>query len=1308
MALSLNGKLVTDSLNQNEKSEKKRRYVLFNQQDVSEIWNHLTLSLAINEFKNEDPSFIEEPIKTTDQIFGEELHCRTCLTSFTEKDDYRLHYRDDLHRYNLKLKLIGKPPVTQQEFCEIEDGISSISGSDSEEDSSDRTAKVTVGTPKIYFQNQKGQKMAVYRCLLHSKKKPTNNEEELIQLIQNLPKQNMWAIIMLGGTEIVNHKTFHSYTVRAKQGGGQSSRDNKSGGGSHPKSAGASLRRYNEAAFAEHVQSLFICWCDVLKKCNMIFYRAASSNQTIMFGGKNPFFDRSDARLRSIPFPTRRATLKEVRRVWLQLATIELVGKAETDEMQEGCATEIITTTDNLKLDSESTDDELKIVELQRAKRMKKKIAAKNSSNIAIQSVEINVDDKDLFPGENEIRENIFLAIKRGNSDLLDKEIEKLSEILDSYREEYQVDITDVLNHRLGDSCETLLHQTASMNKRAPFVWKLMDLGCDPSLSDASGRVPYMLASDKETRATFRRFMGAYPDRYDYVKAAIPSPLTEEIEKQKAEKLAEKRKIQKQAKKEKKATEKAKMDEEKRKQEELRLAEEEKRKAEEDRARFLALSDREKRALAAERRLLANTSTVGLPTPVLVRCLACGVDISGKVPFEYSGNKRANRYEMMASVNQNSVLAAANNTGQPQPNHNVKYTFSDGVVTVLSLVLYVADIVTDIILGVKYINAGYFEWGTLTLVLCILPSILTQCISLRWHQIDQTAISLPMAVSHVSLLGIVHRYAAILNLGVRKPEKKAFQSNNQQALQLLCHYQSDVCLLRLFESFLESAPQLLLQLYVMYELDSWHPWTGISAVGSLLSLAWGHTSQLVYYRWFHPSGPIQFKASSPAPVEEIRQNVLQAGVTFSSCGEQPIPSFSPVFMMRTLKHMNRKFSGVSLASALIEPVAVSTIKVESPGVPIENNNPRQDRLPYAGKTEVVAEVEQPKHLGASRNGGVKSHSDSRLLEMTNNPFEARMLKTKSDGQLHVVNFLPGKMVQTGLLCDGADSKSESSCTSVHDYENMVFVNVNRTDWGIRHWKSYSDIETSYHDNSVCKEREPLESSINSTSSNDSTRILPLGKLSMEEAIAQLKSLATHGHNVYQRPDENTTTKLYEVIWLNETETTGSIVNPVRLCPTNGHNLSIITELSESNSTASAESKSSLVQTVDTIMNKSSCDSSIEGEHLTYVEISFLSKLSESSMETELNNELHESPKKRPARRHFSIIREKFEDKSNQLVKKSNTNLIEMNKENISMVNGTPKIQDSSSSPIRQPVLTPKKRSTLSPESRIFSQSSLKC
>ncbi len=103
-------------------------------------------------------------------MVGEELHCRTCLISYFDKEDYRLHYRDDLHRYNLKLKLAGRLPVSQDEFCEIEDGISSLSGSDSEEDTSEETTKVSAGSPKIYFQNQSGQKMALYRSLLHQKK----------------------------------------------------------------------------------------------------------------------------------------------------------------------------------------------------------------------------------------------------------------------------------------------------------------------------------------------------------------------------------------------------------------------------------------------------------------------------------------------------------------------------------------------------------------------------------------------------------------------------------------------------------------------------------------------------------------------------------------------------------------------------------------------------------------------------------------------------------------------------------------------------------------------------------------------------------------------------------------------------------------------------------------------------------------------------------------------------------------------------------------------------------------------------------
>ena len=241
-----------------------------------------------------------------------------------------------------------------------------------------------------------------------------------------------------------------------------------------------------------------------------------------------------------------------------------------------------------------------------------------------------------------------------------------------------------------------------------------------------------------------------------------------------------------------------------------------------------------------------------------------------------------------------------------------------------------------------------------------------------------------------------------------------------------------------------------------------------------------------------------------------------------------------------------------------------------------------------------------------------------------------------------------------------------------------------------------------------QERDKLESSITSASSNDSNRYLPSGKISMEEAIAQLKSLAVHGHNVYQQPDMNSC-KLYEFIWLNEND--NNIAAPFRICPTLGHNLSNITEVSESSSTSSSRSKSSLVQTVDAIMDKSARVASAEDEHLTYVEISFLSKLSESSIESDISLELtsDRSQNKRPARRQFSIIRDKFEaNKSNEQDKKHENNCKNVDKENISAESRAFSIKtEDSVSPVRKSVQSLKKQSTLSPESRIFSQSILK-
>ncbi|KAK2586340.1 hypothetical protein KPH14_010632 [Odynerus spinipes] len=191
---------------------------------------------------------------------------------------------------------------------------------------------------KVFFENDDGSIFSIYRCLLHSKKEIPEMDNEMIAQALNSGKRTSWTIIMVGGGhfaaavfqdgEPIVHKTFHSYTVRAKQGSAQTSRDSRTLG-NHAKSAGASLRRYNEASLIQHVQEILESWKSHINNSSLILYRAVGPhNRTILFGGKTPPLDKNDPRLRPLPFPTRRATYNEVKRVYDVLSTMEIYGSA--------------------------------------------------------------------------------------------------------------------------------------------------------------------------------------------------------------------------------------------------------------------------------------------------------------------------------------------------------------------------------------------------------------------------------------------------------------------------------------------------------------------------------------------------------------------------------------------------------------------------------------------------------------------------------------------------------------------------------------------------------------------------------------------------------------------------------------------------------------------------------------------------------------------------------------------------------------------------------------------------------------------
>ncbi|KAL4222271.1 Ankyrin repeat and zinc finger domain-containing protein 1 [Mactra antiquata] len=861
---------------------------------------------------------------------SDKMSCNYCDAIFTNRVEQRRHYKSDWHRYNLKMRLKGKDKVSEDMFEEMSGNISSLSGSDSDSDidtdsdhptkigsskkitgsprkfihsgysttdseseSGNQTEDLARRLPKVYFKNKDGELLSLYRCVLCHKKSHPSDHEDLVTMAMDTPNQMYWAVFMAAGghfagaifnkNQMVAHKTFHRYVVRAKRGTAQGSRDSQ---GNAPKSAGASLRRYNESALIQEVQELIASWNEYIKDCDRIFLRAPSFNRKIFFSGKAPPFNKDDTRIRLIPFQTRRPTFNEVRRVYEVLASIECYGEESSlqdlipisppqvfnpetgqlvpkdeshltprqrkmlnkrlgtsplalDDKQALSDTDSIEKQGSGELDSKmkvpfensmdfnskesksalpehviedgnlssSTASDTELVETmvtinlmelkefacKKPKRRKK--SAKKSKNppqchtepdsnimdeekyhlknnlytackvgdkemlknmLAIlftppqpsssssnvdNKTDVNIDSKPSDHATNDkpedegqsketISEDIPATCDKSEGTSIEKEPESVddslengktvdqnmsetpececvdvitdvdganvadlgetrtgnkaenSDVLTEDDEDNQASVCDepakrdtnientasanangpdndstltevcdktkddtgksgsetsklkntvnstlnldssktisdlnkvwpdlspvvtpsILNEQFGDNKTTFLH-VASREGHVTIVTLLMEAGADPAIKDKGGQTPYMVGKDKNTRNEFRRFMNKWPDRFDYNKAQIPGPLTEEMENEKKRKEAERKKQQRKQRQEL--------------HKERKEIEEKKRAEEKEKERFLNLSDREKRALAAEKRLVSQITSKGEEKPIL-------------------------------------------------------------------------------------------------------------------------------------------------------------------------------------------------------------------------------------------------------------------------------------------------------------------------------------------------------------------------------------------------------------------------------------------------------------------------------------------------------------------------------------------------------------------------------------------------------------------------------------------------------------------------------------------------------------------
>ncbi|XP_051010023.1 ankyrin repeat and zinc finger domain-containing protein 1 isoform X1 [Acomys russatus] len=626
---------------------------------------------------------------------SDKLFCSACDQIFQNQQEQREHYKLDWHRFNLKQRLKNKPLLSASDFEKQSStgDLSSISGSEDSDSTSDEDSlTLDVGRaefekPKrpqgfyphrVLFKNAQGQFFYAYRCVLGPHQVPPEKAELLVQNLQNggpryyvvlMAAAGHFAGSVFQGREVVAHKTFHRYTVRAKRGTAQGLQDAQ---GRASRSAGASLRRYNEAMLYKDVRDLLAgpTWAKALGEAETILLRAPRSGRSLFFGGQGAPLQRDDSRLWDIPLTTRRPTFGELQRVLHKLTTLQVYDedprelatfhspethwkpvkeRKKATEKEEakvpGDADKALgQDEESLKQGPESQEEdgsqvELELVELtlgtldlcefevlpKRRRRKKKKERSQDQqceTHVTplqqpqpAQRVTTPIDtlvDETKAPGQPELWDMLLAACRAGEVEVLKLQLANGPA---------DPGVMSLLNAPLGSGGFTLLHAAAAAG-RGLVVRLLLEAGADPTVQDSRARPPYIVAADKSTRNEFRRFMEKNLDAYDYNKARVPGPLTQEME---ARQITRK--------KEQKAARRQREQQQRKQREQEELEQEEQR-------RFAALSDREKRALAAERRLAAQLGAPCPPVPDSAvvnagRCWSCGGSLQGITPFHY-------------------------------------------------------------------------------------------------------------------------------------------------------------------------------------------------------------------------------------------------------------------------------------------------------------------------------------------------------------------------------------------------------------------------------------------------------------------------------------------------------------------------------------------------------------------------------------------------------------------------------------------------------------------------------------------------
>ncbi|XP_053321942.1 XK-related protein 4 [Spea bombifrons] len=232
-----------------------------------------------------------------------------------------------------------------------------------------------------------------------------------------------------------------------------------------------------------------------------------------------------------------------------------------------------------------------------------------------------------------------------------------------------------------------------------------------------------------------------------------------------------------------------------------------------------------------------------------------------------------------------------------------RYSVWDCLWILAAAAVYFADVGSDVWLSVDYYMRGRLWWFWLTLFFVVLGSLSVQVFSFRWFVHDfstenssqcspmeakavggsaavgevdvrpttpqrqastassktnnPTSISTTRAnksrsascsfciwvmqsLIHILQLGQIWRYFHTIYLGIRS--RQSGENDRWRFYWKMVYEYADVSMLHLLATFLESAPQLVLQLCIVVQTRNFQSLQGVTAAASLVSLAWALAS----------------------------------------------------------------------------------------------------------------------------------------------------------------------------------------------------------------------------------------------------------------------------------------------------------------------------------------------------------------------------------------------------------------------------------------------------------------------------------